>query len=181
MHIIFFLFLHRNVCCGYSLEGPLHTDVHAKWPPLSVLPGIWLAPYFQQNVYDCSDFSEFVCERPHFSDIPVYGYIFWSEIFLGCLFSGYSMTWLWYLSTISNKLVKKKTSKGSIWIGQHFGQSSIDHKWFLDLDQVPQNWASTLFALTKGIFFKNNNNNKTINKINQTLIYIMFRLGCSSS
>ena len=21
-HIVFFLFLHENICCGYSLEGP---------------------------------------------------------------------------------------------------------------------------------------------------------------
>ena len=75
------------------------TDVRAEYPPVSALPSIRLAPFFQQKVYGWPDFSWFVCERPHFSDIPVYAYIFSSEIFRGCLFSWYSMNWLQYLSS----------------------------------------------------------------------------------
>ena len=58
---------------------------------------MWLAPFFQQKVYEWPDFSGFLCERPHFSDILVYAYIFRSEIFRGCLSSWYYMNWLWYL------------------------------------------------------------------------------------
>ena len=60
------------------LSGKLwhSTDVRAEWPPFSALPGIWLAPFFQQKVYDWPDFSWFVCERPHFSDIPINAYSF---------------------------------------------------------------------------------------------------------
>ena len=36
------------------------TDVVAEWPPFSALPSIWLAPFFQQKVYDWPDFSGFV-------------------------------------------------------------------------------------------------------------------------
>ena len=32
------------------------TDVRAEWPPFSALPGIWLAPFFQQKVYEWPDF-----------------------------------------------------------------------------------------------------------------------------
>ena len=69
------------------------TDVRAEWPPFSALPGIWLAPFSEQKVYDWPDFSWLVCERPHFSDVPVYPYIFRSEAacFLG-------IQWIdWYL------------------------------------------------------------------------------------
>ena len=68
------------------------------WPPFSALPVIWLAPFFQQNVCEWPDFSGFLCERPHFSDILVYAHIFHAEIFRCCLFSWYSMNWLRYLS-----------------------------------------------------------------------------------
>ena len=55
-------------------------------------------------------FSWFVCERPHFSNIPVYAYIFLSEIFRGCLFSLYSVNWLPYLCvTTGNKGYKRST------------------------------------------------------------------------
>ena len=54
------------------------TDVHVE----SALPGIWLVPFFKQKVYGWPEFSGFVCERPHFSDI------FWSEIFRGCCSQG---------------------------------------------------------------------------------------------
>ena len=74
------------------------TDVRAEWPPFPALPGIWLAPFFQQKVYEWPDFSGFLSERPHFSGILVYAYIFCSEIFQGCLLSWYSINWLWYLS-----------------------------------------------------------------------------------
>ena len=79
------------------------TDLHAEWPPFSALPGIWLAPFFQQKVYEWLDFSGFLCERPHFSDILVYAHIFHSEIFRGCLSSWYYMNWLWYLSNNQQK------------------------------------------------------------------------------
>ena len=26
------------------------TDVRAKWPPFSALPGVWLAPFYQQKI-----------------------------------------------------------------------------------------------------------------------------------
>ena len=93
------------------------TDVRAEWPPFSALPGIWIAPFFQQKVYEWPDFSRSVCERPHFSNTLVYAYIFSSEIFTGCLFSQYLMNWLLYLSnhvTTYNKLLLK--SKDSIWM-----------------------------------------------------------------
>ena len=35
--------------------------------------------------------------KAHFSDIPVYAYIFRSDIFRGYLFSWYSVNWLRYL------------------------------------------------------------------------------------
>ena len=43
-----------------------------------------MPPFFQQKVYEWPDFSGFLCERSHFSDILVYAYIFHSEIFQGC-------------------------------------------------------------------------------------------------
>ena len=81
-------------------------------------------PFFNQKVYEWPDFSGFLCERPHFSDILVYAHIFRSEIFRGCLSSWYYMNWLWYLCNNQQKMGTKK-SKGSIWIGQHFRWSSI--------------------------------------------------------
>ena len=47
------------------------TDVRAEKPPFSALSGIRLAPFFQQKVYEWPDFSGFLCERPHFSNILV--------------------------------------------------------------------------------------------------------------
>ena len=67
-------------------------------PLFPALPGIWLATFFKQKVYESSDFSGFLCERPPFSDILVYAHIFCSEIFRGCLFSWYLKNWLRYLS-----------------------------------------------------------------------------------
>ena len=92
-------------------------DVRAEWPPFSALPGIWLAPFFQQKVYEWTDFSGFLCERPHFSDI----HIFRSESFRGCLFSWYSIfSELTVISVWQPAINGYKKSKGSIWIGQHF-------------------------------------------------------------
>ena len=76
-------------------------------PPFSALPGIWLAPFFQQKVYEWPDFSGFLCERPHFSDILVYAHIFRSEIFRGCLSSWYYKNWLWYLCNNQQKMGSK--------------------------------------------------------------------------
>ena len=56
-------------------------DVCAEWPPFSALPGIWLAPFFQQKVYDWPHFSGLVYERPHFSDVSWYMHIFFVQIF----------------------------------------------------------------------------------------------------
>ena len=96
------------------------TDVRAECP-FSALPGIWIAPFFSTKSIWLTRFSWFICERPHFSDIPANEYIFFhSEICQGCLvFNEYCYICL----TTSNKWVYK--SKGSIWIGQHFGQLSI--------------------------------------------------------
>ena len=80
--------------------------------------------FFNKKIYECPDFSGFLCERSHFSDILVYAHIFRSEIFRGCLSSWYYMNWLWYLCNNHQKMDTKK-SKGSIWIGQQFGWSSI--------------------------------------------------------
>ena len=83
------------------------TEVHAEWPHFS---GIWLAPFFRQKVYDWPIFLfiffDWYMKGPTFSDIPVYAHIFHSD-FWGCLFSWYSMNWLHYLSTTSNKWVQK--------------------------------------------------------------------------
>ena len=68
------------------------TDVRAEWPPFSALPGIWLAPFFRQKVYDWLNF--WYMKGPSFSDIPVYAQIFLLRDFWGCLFSW----WLQYLS-----------------------------------------------------------------------------------
>ena len=63
----------RGAVTSYIWHG---TDVRAEWPSFSALPNIWLAPFFQQKVYDWPYFSCFVCERSHFSDILVNAYIF---------------------------------------------------------------------------------------------------------
>ena len=68
------------------------TDVRAKWPPFSALPGIWLTPFFQQKVFEWPDFSGFLCEslpHPHpFSDILVYTHIiFFAQRFFEAVFS----------------------------------------------------------------------------------------------
>ena len=52
-----------------------------------------IGPLFQQKVYEWPDFSGFLCERPHFSDILVYAHIFGSEIFRGCLYP-LGITWI---------------------------------------------------------------------------------------
>ena len=40
-------------------------------------------PFLNKKVYEWPDFSGFLCERPHFSDIMVYAHILRSEIFRG--------------------------------------------------------------------------------------------------
>ena len=52
----------RNFYMAYLI-----TDVRAEWPPFSALPGIWLAPFFQQKVYDWPHFSWFV----HHENMPI--------------------------------------------------------------------------------------------------------------
>ena len=42
-------------------------------------------------IWHSTDFSGFLCERPHFSDIQVYAHIFRLEIFRGCLSCWYYM------------------------------------------------------------------------------------------
>ena len=76
-------------------------------PLFSALPGIWLAPFSQQKVYEWPDFSGFLCERFHFSDFLVYAHIFRSEIFRGCLSSWYYMNRLWYLCNNQLKMGTK--------------------------------------------------------------------------
>ena len=67
-------------------------------------------PFFQQKVYEWPDFSGFLCERAHFSDIlvHVYAHVFRSEISRGCLSSWYYMNWLWYLCNNQQKSGYKK-------------------------------------------------------------------------
>ena len=79
----------------------LSTDVRAEWPPFSALPGIWLAPFFQQKVYDWPNFSWLVYERPHFFWHPGICTYFSLSDFWGCLVSWYSLNWLHYLSWLS--------------------------------------------------------------------------------
>ena len=69
----------RGITSYNILYGIVLMCVPNAPPPFSALPSIWLAPFFQQKVYD--RFSRFVCERPHFSDIPVYTYIFAHRFF----------------------------------------------------------------------------------------------------
>ena len=71
-------------------------DVHAEGPLFQRCQVYDLPPFSTKSIRQL--ISGFVCERPNFSDILVYAYIFRSEIFRRCLFSGYSMNWLRYLS-----------------------------------------------------------------------------------
>ena len=73
-------------------------DVRAESAPLSALPGIWLAPFFRQKVYDWPNFSWLVYERPHFFWHPGICTFFSLTDFWGCLLSWYSINWLHYLS-----------------------------------------------------------------------------------
>ena len=78
------------------------TGVRAEWPPFSALPGIW----FQQKVYDWPYFSWFLCERPHFSDILVYAYIFFAQRFVEAACSlGIQWADCYICPTTSNKWV----------------------------------------------------------------------------
>ena len=82
------------------------TDVHAEWRPFSALPGIWLAPFLQQKVYDWPYFSWFVCERPDFSDILVNAYIVFAERFVkGACSLGIQWLDCYICLTTSNKWV----------------------------------------------------------------------------
>ena len=54
-------------------------------------------PGSESTFMNMPEFSGFLCERPHFSDILVYAHIFRSGIFRGCLSSWYYMNWPWYL------------------------------------------------------------------------------------
>ena len=112
------------------------TDVRTEWPPFSALPGIWLAPFFQQKVYEWPDFSGFLCERPHFPNILVFSQIFRLEIFRGSLSCWYYIIDCDICLTTSKKWVQKN-QKGNIWIGQHFGWSSI---WMGPFFQRPGIW-----------------------------------------
>ena len=98
------------------------------------------SPLFQQKVYDWPHFSGLVYERPPFSDVSRYMHIFFSFIeFLRLLFSWYSMNWLLYCLTISNKPQVQK-SKGSIWMDQHFRPSRI---WMGPFLQRPGRFQNT--------------------------------------
>ena len=55
--------------CVWGVTSYIWHSTDAKWPPFSALPGIRLAPFLQQKVYEWPDFSGFLCERPYFSDI----------------------------------------------------------------------------------------------------------------
>ena len=75
-------------------------------PPFTALPGtcIWLAPFFRKKVYDWPTFAWLVYERPHFFWHPSICTYFSLREFWGCLFSWYSMNWLHYFLTTSNKM-----------------------------------------------------------------------------
>ena len=84
-----------------------------------------IGPLFStKNYMNDPIFLDSYMKGPIFSDILVYAHMFRLEVFRGCLFSWYYMNWLWYLSNNQQKN-GYKISKGSIWIGQHFGWSSI--------------------------------------------------------
>ena len=116
--VFFFFFFFFFVCfffffegCGGWGRGRLNcyiwhsADVRAEWPPFSALPGIWLAPFFQQNVYEWPDFSGFLCERPHFSDILVK--IFAQRFFEAACSLGIKWIDCDICLTINNKWVQK--------------------------------------------------------------------------
>ena len=65
------------------------------------------------KVHDWPDFSWFVCERLHFSDIPVYVYIFRSEIFEAACSLGIQWIDCDICLTTSNK--KKKKLKRAVY------------------------------------------------------------------
>ena len=67
IHIVFFLFLHKNICCGYSLEAS-HWDASNEYPqhmfswrnkkifntfPLKNVPYLELCPYIPSLDMDC--------------------------------------------------------------------------------------------------------------------------------
>ena len=58
------------------------TDVRAECPPFSALPGIWLAPLFSTKSIWLIRFFWIRMWKAQFSDIPIYAYIFRSEVFL---------------------------------------------------------------------------------------------------
>ena len=95
---------------GGSVTSYIWHSADVRIAPFSALPSIWLVPFFQQKVYEWPDFSGFLCERPHLSDILVYAHIFRSEIFRDCLSSWYNMNWLWYLC--NNQQIMGTKSKG---------------------------------------------------------------------
>ena len=100
--------------------------MRAEQPPFSALPGIWLAPFFQQKVYEWPHFSGFLRERPHFSDILVFAHIFRSEIFRGCLSSWYYMNWLWYLCKNQQKMGTKNQrtmNRSTFWMIKYMNGS----------------------------------------------------------
>ena len=99
-------------------------------------PGIWLAPFFQQKVYEWPDFSGFLWERPHFSDILVYAHIFRSETFRGRLSSWYYMNWLWYLCNNQQKLVQKikgqYMNRSRFWMIKYMNGSVFSKAWYMN-------------------------------------------------
>ena len=107
----------RRVGWGVTSYLWKSTDVRAEWPPFSALPVIWSAPFFQQKVYEWPDFSGFLCKRTIFFLTSWYMHICFAQRFI--LLVLHELTVIFCLTT--SKKSEYKKSKGSIWIGQHFG------------------------------------------------------------
>ena len=84
-----------------SGAGAIHIPGSAEKGGHSAKP-----PFLQQNVYDWLDFSWFICESPHFSDIPVNAYIFFTQRFVKAAIS-LGIQWIdcYICLTTSNKWV----------------------------------------------------------------------------
>ena len=86
---------HTNttIISGWGEEGEWGNFLYMAWygcacrmAPFTELPSIWLAPFFQQKIYDWPNFSWLVYERPQFIWYPgICTYVSLRE-FLGCLF-----------------------------------------------------------------------------------------------
>ena len=95
-------------------------DEHAEWPPFSALPGIWLAPFCRQKVYN---WPNGIWKAPLFLS-SMYMHIFFTQRFLRLLillvFNELTALFVW-----PPAINGYKKSTGSIWMGHYFRWSSI--------------------------------------------------------